>query len=111
MSKAKTAFRPDAVVIPLEKILPIRPLRSKDQAFGKYQAIESSIREVGLIEPLVVHPQGGKGGGYILLDGHLRLEALKRLSKNEALCLISVDDDAFTYNDKVNHLSPIQEHA
>jgi len=27
------------------------------------------------------------------------------------LCLISLDDDAFTYNDKENPISPIQEHA
>jgi hypothetical protein len=32
----------------------------------KYRAIRSSIEAVGVVEPLVVHPQAG--GGYLLLD-------------------------------------------
>jgi ParB-like chromosome segregation protein Spo0J len=46
----------------------------------------------------------------LLLDGHLRLEAIKDLGQNEVLCLISTDDEAFTYNHKVSYLSSIQEH-
>ena len=46
----------------------------------------------------------------MLLDGHIRLAALKELKKNEAPCLISKDDEAFTYNHKVNRVSPIYEH-
>jgi hypothetical protein len=70
----------------------------------------ASIREVGLIEPLVVHPLKGSRGKFLLLDGHMRLKALQELGKNEAFCLVATDDDAFTYNDKVNRLSLIQEH-
>jgi ParB/RepB/Spo0J family partition protein len=99
------------MIIPFNKILPIRPFKPKDEALAKFRAIETSLKEIGLVEPLVVYPQKGGAGTYILLDGHLRVEALKRLGHNEALCLVSVDDDAFTYNDKVNHISPIQEHA
>jgi ParB-like chromosome segregation protein Spo0J len=69
------------------------------------------LKEIGPIEPLVVYPHKGRGETYILLDGHMRVEALKRLGHSDALCLVSVDDDAFTYNDKVSHISPIQEHA
>jgi len=71
----------------------------------------ASIREVGVIEPLIVHPQRGNTGAYLLLDGHMRLKALQELSRTEAFCLIARDDDAFTYNDKVNRLSLIQEHT
>ncbi|ALQ02907.1 putative transcriptional regulator [Pseudomonas brassicacearum] len=46
----------------------------------------------------------------MLLDGHFRLEALKALGAIEALCLISTDDEAFTYNRQINRLTPIQEH-
>jgi len=38
-------------------------------------------------------------------------EALEELGRKEAFCLIAKDDDAFTYNDKINRLSLIQEHA
>jgi len=111
MSKFKTAFQPGTMIISFGKILPIRSLKPKDRELTKFRAIQASLKEVGLIEPLVVYPQKGSTGTYILLDGHLRIEALKQLGHNEALCLISVDDDAFTYNDKVNHISTIQEHA
>jgi hypothetical protein len=45
-----------------------------------------------------------------LLDGHLRLEALKDQDLTETLCLISTDDEAFTYNKHISRLATIQEH-
>lgn len=45
-----------------------------------------------------------------MLDGHLRIEALKEQGKTVVNCLLSRDDEAFTYNKHVNHISPIQEH-
>jgi hypothetical protein len=47
---------------------------------------------------------------YMLLDGHLRLEATKQLGHTEVTCLISNDDEAFTYNKHISRLSPVQEH-
>jgi hypothetical protein len=35
---------------------------------------------------------------------------MKRQGVTEALCLIATDDEAYTYNHKVNRLAPIQEH-
>lgn len=107
----RAAFDLDGVILPLTSIHPIRQVKQTDHAFGKYRAVLSSIREVGLIEPLMVHPQRGAKGSYLLLDGHMRLKALHELGRSEALCLVAKDDDAFTYNDKVNRLSLIQEHA
>jgi ParB-like chromosome segregation protein Spo0J len=49
-------------------------------------------------------------GQYLLLDGHLRIEALKELGREETLCLIATDDESYNYNHKVNRLVPIQEH-
>jgi hypothetical protein len=46
----------------------------------------------------------------MLLDGHFRLDGLKELGRGDAFCLIANDDEAFTYNHKVNRLAPIQEH-
>ncbi len=49
-------------------------------------------------------------GKYLLLDGHLRIEVLKDMGETEVVCLISTDDEAFTYNKRVNRIAIIQEH-
>lgn len=105
--KVRIGFQDTAVMLGLTKILPIRQVKSTDLSFGKYNAVLASIREIGLVEPLVVNPQGS---AYLLLDGHLRLKALQELGKTEAFCLIATDDDAFTYNARVNRIALIQEH-
>jgi hypothetical protein len=107
----RAAFALDGVTLPLSAIHPIRQVKPTDHAWGKYRSMLASIREVGVIEPLIVHPQKGARGVYLLLDGHMRLKALLELGRSETFCLVANDDDAFTYNDKVNGLSLIQEHA
>jgi hypothetical protein len=72
--------------------------------------IVGSIPKVGLIEPLMVHPQRDKPGTYLLLDGHLRYLALKQLGKTTAECIIATDDECFTYNARVNRVPTIQYH-
>lgn len=75
----------------------------------KYLQILSSIREVGLIEPPVV-ALCNNGNEYLLLDGHLRILALIELGETRVTCLVSVDDEGYTYNKYINRLSAIQEH-
>jgi len=104
------AFDLEGITLPLSAIHPIRQVKPTDLAWGKYRSMVASIREVGVIEPLIVHPQKKSRGVYLLLDGHMRLKALLELGKTETFCLVANDDDAFTYNDKVNGLSLIQEH-
>ncbi|HWZ95332.1 MAG TPA: plasmid partitioning protein RepB C-terminal domain-containing protein [Opitutaceae bacterium] len=108
---ALAAFAMDCITLELKAIHPIRQVKPIDHVFGKYKTLLASIREVGVIEPLMVYPQKGARGVYLLLDGHMRLKALMELGRNEAVCLVANEDDAFTYNDKVNRLSAIQEHA
>jgi hypothetical protein len=113
MAEVKQAFEQRIIAIPLERILPTRNVQQLIPGSKKYASILSSIRELGVIEPLAVHPKPVIAGGvssYMLLDGHLRLEALKALGAVEALCLISTDDEGFTYNRQINRLTPIQEH-
>jgi ParB-like chromosome segregation protein Spo0J len=109
-NKVRLGFERRGIDLPLTAILPIRQVKPSDGCFGKYRAVLASIRAIGLVEPLVVHPNKGARGTYLLLDGHLRLKALQELERPTAPCLVSTDDDAFTYNDKVNRLSLIQEH-
>lgn len=106
----RTSFEQRTVVLSPEQILPIRQVKPSDHTFGKYRSILSSIREIGIVEPLVVHPQRGAKGQYLLLDGHMRLKALQELQMTEVPCMVATEDDAFTYNDKVSRVAPIQEH-
>jgi hypothetical protein len=76
----------------------------------KYARIISSTREVGIIEPPIVARVRDNPGNFLLLDGHLRIEALKDIGQTEVTCLVSTDDEAFTYNKRVNRLAIIQEH-
>lgn len=49
-------------------------------------------------------------GQHALLDGHLRLLALQRLGIADAPCLVATDDESYTYNNRINRISTIQEH-
>ena len=106
----KMAFNPEGVKIPIDKILPLKKVKSSVKKTMKFRQIATSIREVGVIEHLIVHPENGSSGNYLLLDGHLRFEVLKEIGQKVVFCLVSTDDEAFTYNHKVNRISPIQEH-
>src|SRR5260370_2355482 len=70
----------------------------------------ASIREGGIVEPPVVARDQSEPGKYLLLDGHLRIEVLRDMGETDVACLVSTDDEAFTYNKHVNRIAPIQEH-
>jgi hypothetical protein len=108
--EVRIGFDPKGVVLPIGSILPLRQLKPGLRVTQKYQQILASVREVGIIEPLVVFPQDRKAEMYILLDGHIRLEVLKELGLPSARCLISTDDEAYTYNKRISKLATVQEH-
>lgn len=108
-----TAFEPQGRTIPIDQLLPVRRLPETIKNSVKYKRIVASITQVGVIEPIVVYPQNGATGQrcqFLIVDGHLRYDILKKRGDTEVFCLISTDDDSFTYNHKVNQISPIQEH-
>jgi hypothetical protein len=104
------AFQPQGVVVPITNILPLKQVKSVMRSSQKYQQVLSSVREVGIIEPLIVFPQNGQTDTFFLLDGHVRLEVLRQLGETHARCLIATDDETYTYNRRVNRMAPIQEH-
>jgi hypothetical protein len=106
----RMAFEKEGIVLPLDKIFPRKQLRNGVKSTPRYQRVVSSIKMVGIVEPLLVFPQDKHKGEYILLDGHVRLEALKDLGESETFCLIATDDEAFTYNHHVCLMTAIQEH-
>jgi hypothetical protein len=61
---------------------------------------------IGLVEPPAVIQDSRDADSYLLLDGHLRIEVLRDLGQTEVECLVSTDDEAFTYNKRISRLSP-----
>ena len=108
-AQPKSAFDPTPIILPLDKILPVRQLKDGEKNLGRFRTIVASIRVVGLLEPLVVHPQKGRAT-YTIADGHIRYHALREIGFTDAFCLIAHDDESFTYNHHVSHLAPIQAH-
>lgn len=104
------AFEPNSIRIKLSDILPVKQYPSTVKKTKKYQQIIASVREIGIIEPPIVTRQPKKPKQFLLLDGHLRIEVLKDLGVDEVTCLVATDDEAFTYNKRINRLATIQEH-
>jgi len=110
MTKVPLGFIPDTLLVPLDQILPSRKTPTGLIASVKFKQIRSSIDDVGLIEPLSVTAANKTTGQHLLLDGHIRLIALTELGFTEAPFLVATDDEAYTYNSRINRLSTIQEH-
>jgi len=108
--KVQLGFENDCVTIPIADILPVRVLSKSIKSSRKYVQITASIREIGLVEAPVVVRNADAKGGWLLLDGHVRIEVLKDLGIDQVECLVSTDDEAFTYNKRVSRIAPIQEH-
>lgn len=107
----KLCFEMERLTISLKNILPVRPLRNPKTHTTRYSTILASIKTAGLVEPLMVYPQKGFKEKYVLMDGHLRYYALQELGEMEATCLISTEDESFTFNAQISRLSPVQEHS
>lgn len=106
----RMGFEERTVTLKLTDIRPLKLISDEVKKSAKYSQIFASIAEVGLVEPPVVARSREELGKYLLLDGHLRLEVLKDQGVGEVQCLISTDDEAFTYNKRVNRIAIIQEH-
>lgn len=110
MSGVTLGFIPEPLSVALTNILPSRRLAGAVVDSRKFKQIRSSIEEIGLIEPLSVTAADQASGHHVLLDGHLRLLAMQDLGFTEATCLVATDDESYTYNNRLNRLSTIQEH-
>ena len=111
--KVTIAFEPESVTIAITDILPLRLVEDTARKRRKFRQIDASIREIGIVQPPMVARRSDGKHKYLLLDGHLRIEILKDLGIDEVVCLISLvslDDEAVTFNRQVNRLSPFQEH-
>jgi hypothetical protein len=103
-------FEARSVRIALADIQLLRPMPEGVRRTRKFVQIATSMREIGMVEPLVVAHDRSARGQYLLLDGHIRLEVLKDMGEAAALCLVATDDEAYTYNNRISRLAIIQEH-
>lgn len=110
MNPALLGFIPEPITVRLDKLLPCRRLPLGLDGSQKFKQIKSSIASVGLIEPLIVGPADPATGAHVLLDGQIRVRTMQALGLEDALCLVSTDDESYTYNNRLNRLSTIQEH-
>jgi hypothetical protein len=104
----KRAFQPEIVSINITDIVPIKTMTAAYRKTPTYRRIAASMAHVGLIEPLIVFPT--TKGTYVLLDGHTRLDILIATSIPTANCLLSTDNESYTYNKRVNYIPPIAQH-
>jgi ParB-like chromosome segregation protein Spo0J len=103
-------FERAAITLGLDALQPLKVMPPDLKRSAKYRQIATSIKAVGLVEPPIVCPDPEQTGRYFIVDGHLRIEVLRDEGVSEVACLVSKDDEAFTYNKRVNRLSPPQEH-
>lgn len=106
----KLAFEPEGIHLQLSHLVPLKTTRSGTKESKKYAQILRSVKAIGLVEAPVVSRDPTNPGMFFLLDGHLRIEALRDLGIDQVECLIATDDETYTYNKRINRLVPVQEH-
>lgn len=106
----KRTFSSKCVLLDLAQLIALKPVKPEIKRAVKYRQILTSVREVGLVEPPVVKQAPHKKGSYFILDGHLRIEALRELGEQHVDCLVALEDDTYSYNKHVNRASAIQNH-
>ena len=102
-------FGKNFIYLETNKLIPSKELLENVKRSHKYHQIVTSIESLGIIEPIIVFYDKDKDVTKIL-DGHLRVEALKDLDIEKAPCILSSIDDAFTPNKQVNHINVVEEH-
>lgn len=97
--------------IPIEKIKVGEHAQRKSTDDETLDGLVASIGRVGLVYPVVVCPEGD---GYLLVEGHRRFEAHKRMGRSEITCIISgggksgIAEIAFAGNYFRKDLSPVE---
>jgi hypothetical protein len=110
VSGVALGFLPKPLVVHIDHLLPSRMLPRGGMNSKKFLQIRASIEELDLIEPLSITPIDRATGHHTVLDGHVRLVAMRALGRMEIPCLIATDDESFTYNNRINPLSTVQQH-
>lgn len=106
----KQAFLLECVRVAIGNLVPLKVIKPAVKASKDYRRLVGSIRAVGPVEPPAIAEIEDRPGYYYIVDGHLKIEALQELGVKEVDCIIATEEDTYTYNKRVNRVSPIQEH-
>ncbi|HEU5407454.1 MAG TPA: plasmid partitioning protein RepB C-terminal domain-containing protein, partial [Nitrospira sp.] len=102
------AFKQHEFILPIESLVLQKEVKPAFRKSNTYKQIAASLEHVGLIEPVVVFPRAAND--YLVLDGHARLDILKSNGVTQVRAILATDDEAYTYNKRVNHAPPIAQH-
>jgi hypothetical protein len=102
------SFHQELLELPLERLTALKEPERRDLGSRACRQLRASLEHVGLIEPLAVFPQDRDR--FLVVNGNLRLYILRELGVKSARCTVALDDESYTYNKRVNSLSPITEH-
>lgn len=102
------AFRQEVLELPLDRLIALKEMDPRAHETRKYKQLRASLEHIGLIEPLAVFPEAQER--FLVTNGNYRLHILRELSVASARCTVALDDESYTYNKRVNPLSPITEH-
>lgn len=92
-SSSSPAAKGRVIWLPLDQIHP-HPKNANEMSEELLTKLAANIkRQGGEYPPLVVRPHPTEAGAFQLLDGHQRLEVLRRLGHSEALCFVWDCDD------------------
>lgn len=87
-------------------VIRLRPLRERKISQREYGRILASVKAIGLLEPLLVYPEGAD---FVILDGVQRYRVLLEMGIEIVPCILGKRREAFTGNRMVNRVSPVQE--
>lgn len=90
-----------------EELMPSKTVPDGVMITRKLRQIVSSVREIGLNEPLTVIKTDLDAAGFLKLDGNWLVLALKELGQDTAPCLIAKDFETYSYNHRINQLHGI----
>lgn len=107
-SPVSIGFRQQVLELPLDRLVALKEMEPRSHETRTYKQLRASLQHIGLIEPLAVFPQ--PEGRFLVTNGNFRLHILRELKVENARCTVALDDEAYTYNKRVNPLSPITEH-
>jgi hypothetical protein len=96
----------DGEDVPIDKLVPLNERRINLKTNRGYHKIVSSIKSIGLIQPLCVYHENDH---CVILDGFLRFKALEQLGVTKVPCIVYQTKEAYTFNRMVNRLSPYQQ--
>ncbi|MCW2107660.1 UNVERIFIED_ORG: hypothetical protein M2402_004861 [Rahnella aquatilis] len=103
----KCCFSDETVSLNISDLLTTKKLPLNYESSEKFLQIKCTLAAIGLIEPILIYIDSSNNEIKIL-DGHLRIEALKDLGESKVECLVSTIYDTYTPNKKVNQVTIIQ---